>query len=102
MRSMPGDWLSKVTGGAGPRNGAEMKGGPGPVAGHLGARRAAVAADVHHRHRHRDLDDGQLAILSAAAEAGGDTAPPTRNSKRPSRCRCWGCCSGCTSWCLQK
>lgn len=43
-----------------------------PRAGHLGPRRAAVAADIHHAHR--DLDDDQLAVLSAAAEAGGDTA----------------------------
>ncbi|WP_405652110.1 GTPase-associated protein 1-related protein [Streptomyces sp. RK9] len=43
-----------------------------PGADHLGPRRAAVAADIHHRHR--DLDDGQLARLSAAAEAGGDAA----------------------------
>lgn len=43
-----------------------------PDAGHLGPRRAAVAADIHHRHR--DLDDDQLARLSAAADAGGDTA----------------------------
>ncbi|MFE0516231.1 GTPase-associated protein 1-related protein, partial [Streptomyces sp. NPDC058964] len=41
-------------------------------AGHLGPRRAAVAADLHRKHR--DLDDGQLAALSAAAVAGGDTA----------------------------
>ncbi|SEC18694.1 hypothetical protein SAMN04490357_1398 [Streptomyces misionensis] len=43
-----------------------------PGADHLGPRRAAVAADIHHKHR--DLDDDQLATLSAAAEAGGDTA----------------------------
>lgn len=43
-----------------------------PGAGHLGPRRAAVAADIHHKHR--NLDDDQLAALSAAAEAGGDTA----------------------------
>ncbi|WJV44704.1 GTPase-associated protein 1-related protein [Streptomyces flavofungini] len=43
-----------------------------PDAGHLGPRRAAVAADIHHRHR--DLDDDQLARLSAAAGAGGDAA----------------------------
>ncbi|MFI9250576.1 GTPase-associated protein 1-related protein [Streptomyces sp. NPDC053069] len=42
-----------------------------PGAGHLGPRRATVAADIHHKHR--DLDDEQLAALSAAAEAGGDT-----------------------------
>lgn len=41
-----------------------------PAAGHLGPRRAAVAADIHHNHR--DLDDDRLAVLSAAAEAGGD------------------------------
>jgi hypothetical protein len=41
-----------------------------PGAGHLGPRRAAVAADIHHKHR--DLDDDRLAVLSAAAEAGGD------------------------------
>lgn len=41
-------------------------------ADHLGARRAAVAADVHRRHR--DLDDRRLTVLSAAAKAGGDTA----------------------------
>lgn len=39
---------------------------------HLGARRAAVAADIHREHR--DLDDGRLAALSAAAQAGGDIA----------------------------
>lgn len=43
-----------------------------PGAGHLGPRRAAVAADLHHKHR--ELGDEQLAALSAAAEAGGDTA----------------------------
>ena len=43
-----------------------------PGAGHLGPRRAAVAADIHHKHR--DLDDDRLAVLSAAAEAGGDAA----------------------------
>ncbi|MFD3521796.1 GTPase-associated protein 1-related protein [Streptomyces sp. NPDC058653] len=43
-----------------------------PDAGHLGPRRAAVAADIHHTYR--DLDDDQLAALSAAAESGGDTA----------------------------
>ncbi|MEU6844249.1 GTPase-associated protein 1-related protein [Streptomyces sp. NPDC046716] len=43
-----------------------------PGADHLGPRRAAVAADIHHKHR--DLDDRQVAALSAAAEAGGDTA----------------------------
>ncbi|MGW0708041.1 GTPase-associated protein 1-related protein [Streptomyces sp. NPDC002643] len=43
-----------------------------PGAGHLGPRRAAVAADLHREHR--GLDDDQLAALSAAAEAGGDTA----------------------------
>ncbi|MFD0413819.1 GTPase-associated protein 1-related protein [Streptomyces sp. NPDC127108] len=43
-----------------------------PGAAHLGPRRAAVAADIHHRHR--DLADDQLALLSAAAEAGGDAA----------------------------
>ncbi|MFJ3308170.1 GTPase-associated protein 1-related protein [Streptomyces sp. NPDC086549] len=41
-------------------------------ADHLGPRRAAVAADLHRKHR--DLDDGRLAALSAAAAAGGDTA----------------------------
>lgn len=41
-------------------------------AGHLGARRAAVAADIHREHR--DLDDARLTALSAAAKAGGDTA----------------------------
>ncbi|WP_202437112.1 GTPase-associated protein 1-related protein [Streptomyces sp. SID5910] len=41
-------------------------------AGHLGPRRAAVAADLHRKHR--DLDDAQLAALSDAAKAGGDTA----------------------------
>ncbi|MBB5121307.1 hypothetical protein AF335_18145 [Streptomyces eurocidicus] len=41
-------------------------------ADHLGARRAAVAADIHRRHR--DLDDSRLTVLSAAAKAGGDTA----------------------------
>ncbi|MFE9632020.1 GTPase-associated protein 1-related protein [Streptomyces sp. NPDC006463] len=41
-------------------------------ADHLGARRAAVAADIHRKHR--DLDDGRLTVLSAAAKAGGDTA----------------------------
>ncbi|MFG2986641.1 GTPase-associated protein 1-related protein [Streptomyces sp. NPDC048258] len=40
-------------------------------ADHLGPRRAAVAADIHREHR--DLDDGRLAALSAAAKAGGDT-----------------------------
>ncbi|MER6346963.1 GTPase-associated protein 1-related protein [Streptomyces sp. NPDC001595] len=39
-------------------------------ADHLGPRRAAVAADLHRKHR--DLDDRQLAALSAAAKAGGD------------------------------
>lgn len=43
-----------------------------PGAGHLGPRGAAVAADLHAKHR--DLDDDQLAALSSAAEAGGDTA----------------------------
>lgn len=43
-----------------------------PGADHLGPRRAAVAADIHHKHR--DLDDDRLAVLSAAARAGGDTA----------------------------
>ncbi|MEU3663687.1 GTPase-associated protein 1-related protein [Streptomyces sp. NPDC032940] len=41
-------------------------------AGHLGPRRAAVAADLHRKHR--NLDDAQLAALSDAAKAGGDTA----------------------------
>ncbi|WP_405392697.1 GTPase-associated protein 1-related protein [Streptomyces sp. NBC_01102] len=40
-------------------------------ADHLGPRRAAVAADIHRKHR--DLDDGRLAALSAAAKAGGDS-----------------------------
>ncbi|MFG2771083.1 GTPase-associated protein 1-related protein [Streptomyces sp. NPDC048350] len=39
---------------------------------HLGARRAAVAGDIHREHR--DLDDRRLAALSAAAKAGGDLA----------------------------
>nr|WP_241989889.1 MULTISPECIES: GTPase-associated protein 1-related protein [unclassified Streptomyces] len=43
-----------------------------PGAGHLGPHGASVAADIHHEHR--NLDDGQLAVLSAAAAAGGDTA----------------------------
>ncbi|WP_353940737.1 GTPase-associated protein 1-related protein [Streptomyces sp. HUAS MG91] len=43
-----------------------------PGADHLGPRRAAVAADIHHKHR--DLDDHQVGVLSAAAAAGGDTA----------------------------
>lgn len=43
-----------------------------PGAGHLGPRRAAVAADIHHKHR--NLDDDQLAVLSAVAQAGGDAA----------------------------
>ncbi|WP_405973373.1 GTPase-associated protein 1-related protein [Streptomyces sp. NBC_00988] len=43
-----------------------------PGAGHLGPRRATVAADIHHKHR--DLDDDALAVLSTAAEAGGDAA----------------------------
>jgi hypothetical protein len=43
-----------------------------PGAGRLGPRGAAVAADLHTKHR--DLDDDQLAALSAAAAAGGDTA----------------------------
>ncbi|MFJ6466546.1 GTPase-associated protein 1-related protein [Streptomyces sp. NPDC091387] len=41
-------------------------------ADHLGARRAAVAADIHREHR--DLDDRRLIVLSAAAKAGGDEA----------------------------
>ncbi|WP_329383799.1 GTPase-associated protein 1-related protein [Streptomyces sp. NBC_01716] len=41
-------------------------------AGHLGPRRATVAADIHHKYR--DLDDARLAALSAAADAGGDAA----------------------------
>lgn len=41
-------------------------------AGHLGARRAAVAADIHREHR--GLDDARLTALSAAAKAGGDSA----------------------------
>ncbi|MFF1412049.1 GTPase-associated protein 1-related protein [Streptomyces sp. NPDC058289] len=39
-------------------------------ADHLGALRATVAEDIHRKHR--DLDDGRLAMLSAAAKAGGD------------------------------
>ncbi|MEU9704830.1 GTPase-associated protein 1-related protein [Streptomyces sp. NPDC047981] len=39
---------------------------------HLGARRAAVAADIHREHR--DLDDRRRSALSAAAKAGGDLA----------------------------
>ncbi|WEH42984.1 GTPase-associated protein 1-related protein [Streptomyces sp. AM 2-1-1] len=41
-------------------------------ADHLGARRAAVAADIHREHR--DLDERRLIVLSAAAKAGGDDA----------------------------
>ncbi|MFF3785704.1 GTPase-associated protein 1-related protein [Streptomyces sp. NPDC001933] len=41
-------------------------------ADHLGARRVAVAADIHREHR--DLDDRRMAVLSAAAKAGGGTA----------------------------
>ncbi|MCX5299801.1 GTPase-associated protein 1-related protein [Streptomyces sp. NBC_00193] len=39
-------------------------------ADHLGALGATVADDIHRKHR--DLDDGRLAMLSAAAKAGGD------------------------------
>ncbi|MFF3557648.1 GTPase-associated protein 1-related protein [Streptomyces tsukubensis] len=74
----PGDWHAPVAAAAA-AGGIELTGTDVravidwlPGAGHLGTRRAAVAADVHHRHR--DLDDGQLATLSAAAEAGGDSA----------------------------
>ncbi|WP_328928947.1 GTPase-associated protein 1-related protein [Streptomyces sp. NBC_00190] len=41
-------------------------------ADHLGARRAAVAADIHREHR--GLDDARLTALSVAAKAGGDPA----------------------------
>ncbi|MDD9376561.1 GTPase-associated protein 1-related protein [Streptomyces sp. ZAF1911] len=39
-------------------------------ADHLGTLRATVADDIHRKHR--DLDDGRLAMLSAAAKAGGN------------------------------
>ncbi|MER6996720.1 GTPase-associated protein 1-related protein [Streptomyces sp. NPDC000410] len=41
-------------------------------AAHLGSRRAVVARDIYLKHR--GLDDGRLAALSAAALAGGDLA----------------------------
>ncbi|MGW7753875.1 GTPase-associated protein 1-related protein [Streptomyces violaceusniger] len=74
----PGDWHAPVAAAAA-AGGTQLTGADVRAvidwlsgAGQLGPRRAAVAADIHHKHR--DLDDDQLAVLSAAAKAGGDTA----------------------------
>ncbi|MEV7869650.1 GTPase-associated protein 1-related protein [Streptomyces sp. NPDC088124] len=72
----PDDWHAPVAAAAASGGialtGADVRAVIGwlPDAGHLGARRAAVAADLHRKHR--DLDGDQLATLSAAAKAGGD------------------------------
>ncbi|MEU6105385.1 GTPase-associated protein 1-related protein [Streptomyces flaveolus] len=74
----PADWHAPVAAAAASGGialtGADVRAVIGWLAGadHLGPRRAAVAADLHRKHR--DLDDAQLAALSDAAKAGGDTA----------------------------
>ncbi|MFD8202466.1 GTPase-associated protein 1-related protein [Streptomyces sp. NPDC059701] len=74
----PADWHAPVAAAAASGGialtGADVRAVIGWLAGadHLGPRRAAVAADLHRKHR--DLDDAQLAALSDAAKAGGDPA----------------------------
>ncbi len=71
-----------------------------PGADHLGPRRAAVAADIHHRHR--DLDDDQLARLSARARCRSPV-PPSGSGPRPCGSGCSTrpppACSGCGCCC---
>ncbi|MEV5315350.1 GTPase-associated protein 1-related protein [Streptomyces sp. NPDC052610] len=72
----PGDWHAPVAAAAASGGitlaAADVRAVIDWLAGadHLGPRRAAVAADLHRKHR--ELDDRQLAALSAAAKAGGD------------------------------
>ncbi|MFI2375492.1 GTPase-associated protein 1-related protein [Streptomyces sp. NPDC018964] len=74
----PDDWYAPVAAAAASGGialtGADVRAVIGWLADadHLGARRAAVAAGLHREYR--DLDEGQLAVLSAAAKAGGDPA----------------------------